>query len=113
MINYNHKKFRPADHSKNSETSAATVFEYFQEGSTIWAHYAGGSIAKGHLIGTVDNQGNIDMRYHHLNTDGELMTGTCVSTPEVLPSGKIRLHEKWQWTSGDHSEGSSVIEEIE
>jgi hypothetical protein len=32
--------------------------------------------------------------------------------PEVLPDGKIRLRENWQWTSGDFSEGESVIEEI-
>ena len=53
-----------------------------------------------------------DMRYQHLNTAGELMTGVCISTPEILPDGGIRLHEKWRWTSGDLSEGSSVIEEI-
>jgi hypothetical protein len=52
------------------------------------------------------------MRYHHVNTSGELMTGVCVSTPEVLPTGKVRLHEKWQWTSGDQSKGESIIEEI-
>jgi len=40
------------------------------------------------------------------------MTGICTSTPEILPDGKIRLHEKWRWTSGDLSEGESVIEEV-
>jgi hypothetical protein len=51
------------------------------------------------------------MRYHHVNTNGELMTGICRSTPELLPSGKIRLHEEWQWTSGDGSKGKSIVEE--
>ena len=27
-------------------------------------------------------------------------------------SYKIRLHENWKWTSGDKSEGNSIIEEI-
>ena len=52
------------------------------------------------------------MRYQHLNADGKLMTGTCISTPEELNDGRLRLHEKWQWTSGDVSKGESVIEEV-
>jgi hypothetical protein len=40
------------------------------------------------------------------------MTGICRSTPEILPDGRIRLHEKWQWTSGDRSSGESIVEEI-
>lgn len=26
-------------------------------------------------------------------------------------NGKIRLHETWEWTSGDQSKGQSIIEE--
>jgi hypothetical protein len=29
-----------------------------------------------------------------------------------MKNGKIRLHEKWQWTSGDGSKGESILEEI-
>lgn len=60
----------------------------------------------------VDEFGNIEMRYHHVNLKGELMTGIYSSKPEIFPFGKIRLHENWQWTSGDHSYGQSIIEEI-
>jgi hypothetical protein len=52
------------------------------------------------------------MNYQHLNIQGELMAGKCVSKPEVLESGKIRLHEQWQWTSKDFSNGESIVEEI-
>jgi len=40
------------------------------------------------------------------------MTGICRSTPQTLADGRIRLHEKWQWTCGDLSLGESVVEEI-
>jgi hypothetical protein len=40
------------------------------------------------------------------------MTGICFSTPEILENGKIRLHESWEWTSGDQSKGTSIIEEL-
>lgn len=111
MINYNHKIFRPVSNSANGETTGDTVFHYKQEGNILTAEYAGGRIIKGHLIGLVDARGNIDMRYHQVNDQGELMTGICTSTPELLPNGKIRLHEAWQWTSGDRSKGQSIIEE--
>lgn len=111
-MNYHNKQFRPVSNSENGETSAANIFLYQQKGNVLTSEYQGGKIISGHLIGIVDEDGSIDMRYHQINTDGQLMTGICKSTPEILPDGKIRLHEKWIWTSGDLSEGMSVLEEI-
>ena len=85
---------------------------YKQEGNILTSDYAGGQIKKGHLIGLVDEQGNIEMRYHQVNAKGELMTGVCFSTPEIMENGKIRLHEAWKWTSGDGSKGNSILEEM-
>jgi hypothetical protein len=110
-MNYNGKIFRPVANTDNGETSGDTVFVYKQNGQLLTAEYWGGKIEYGHLIGLVDTQGRIDMRYHQLNTEGELMTGICQSVPELLPNGKIRLHETWEWTSGDQSKGESVVEE--
>ena len=101
VINYNNKTFVPVCNSENGETSSETVFLYKQDGN----------IKKGHLIGLVDAYGNIDMRYHQINLKGELMTGRCTSKPEIMDNGKIRLHESWQWTSGDQSKGETIIEE--
>lgn len=111
MVNYNNKTFKPVSNTKNGETSDETIFRYKQEGNLLTAEYSGGQIKYGHLIGLVDERGNIDMRYHQINDSGILMTGICNSKPEQLPNGKIRLHETWQWTSGDQSRGESVIEE--
>ncbi|MGY6562879.1 MAG: n-acetylglutamate synthase [Luteibaculaceae bacterium] len=111
-ISYDRKIFRPLINSENGETSDETIFNYRQEGNMVKATYSGGKIKFGHLIGLIDEFGNIDMRYHQINSNNELMTGICKSRPEVLPNGKIRLHETWQWTSGDNSKGTSIIEEI-
>ncbi len=110
-INYHNKTFRSVVNTENGEVSAETVFHYNQHGSVVTAVYAGGSVANGHLIACVDADGKLDMRYHHVNVQGELMTGVCRSVPEVLPDGRIRLHESWQWTCGDRSTGQSVVEE--
>ena len=112
MINYNKKTFVPVINSENGETSSETFFLYKQVGNIITSEYSGGKIKKGHLIGLVDEFGNIEMRYHQINENGELMTGICKSKPEILENGKIRLYESWQWTSGDKSKGESVIEEV-
>ena len=110
-INYNNKKFRPVSNTDNGETSNETLFLYKQVGNILTSEYSGGKIKYGHLIGLVDMDGNIDMRYHQVKKKGELMTGICISKPEILNNGKIRLHESWEWTSGDKSKGQSIIEE--
>jgi len=111
-INYDGKKFKVTSASGNSETDTTTIFHYKQQGDILSCTYTGGTIQIGHLIGTVDPDGVINMRYHQVNQDGELMTGKCTSTPEILTSGKIKLHEEWEWTSGDLSKGSSLLEEL-
>jgi hypothetical protein len=111
-MNYNDKKFKPVSNSENGEVSSDMIFHYEQTGKILTCNYQGIKILKGHLIGLVDDVGNINMRYHQINPNGELMTGTCNSRPELLKNGKIRLHEEWQWTSGDKSKGKSILEEI-
>lgn len=112
MINYDGKIFRPVTNSDNGEVDAETLFHYKQEGNILTCKYSGNSIIRGHLIGLVAEDGKINMRYHQVNMAGELMTGICESTPEVLSDGRIRLHERWQWTCGDHSKGESLLEEV-
>lgn len=112
MIDYNDRFFRPVQNTDNGETSAETLFHYKQEGNILTSEYKGGRIILGHLIGLVDEEGHIRMHYHQVNDHGEIMTGVCHSTPEILSDGRIRLHELWAWTSGDRSEGRSVLEEV-
>lgn len=114
-ISYDNKTFISTTNSANGEVSPSTIFHYHQlhnDPSIVWAEYTGGSIAKGFLIAKIQPDYALDARYEHVNTSGELMTGKCRSTPELLGDGRIRLHEKWQWTSGDKSSGDSVVEEV-
>ena len=111
-MNFHNKIFRPIQNTDNGEVSGETLFHYKQEGRILTCSYSGERIISGHLIGLVNDDGVIDMRYHQVNDRGELMTGICKSTPEVLPNGKIRLYEVWEWTSGDNSKGESILVEI-
>lgn len=111
-MNFNDKTFRLVSTTENGETSAETMFHYKQTGNILTCEYSGGKILHGHLIGLVDEAGNINMRYHQVNSLGVMMTGICQSKPEILENGKIRLQETWEWTCGDGSKGLSVLEEV-
>jgi hypothetical protein len=111
-IDYDGRRFRSVENSASGEVGPETVFAYSQDGDVVSATYEGGGVHYGVFIATVDDEGNLDARYGHVNASGELMTGECRSTPEELPDGRIRLHEEWRWTSGDRSSGRSVVEEI-
>lgn len=111
-ISYDDRRFRSVANSETGEVGAETIFHYHQDGDVVWAEYSGGEIVHGMLIALVLDDDLLDMRYQHVNRNGELMTGVCRSIPEILPDGRLRLHEKWQWTSGDLSTGESIVEEI-
>ncbi|MEJ7848783.1 MAG: hypothetical protein WKF92_11915 [Pyrinomonadaceae bacterium] len=111
-VNYDTKNFGSVKNSQSGDVGSETIFSYHQNDDLVWAEYEGGNVIFGMLIAKCNNDGVLDMRYQHLNTKGDLMTGVCISTPEILPDDRIRLHEKWQWTSGDNSSGASIIEEI-
>lgn len=111
-INYNGRIFRTASNTPEGEADARTIFRYRQQGNIVWAEYAGGKVTFGQLVGLVLPEGQLDIRYQHVNEEGELMTGICISTPEILTDGRLRLHESWQWTGGERASGESIVEEI-
>lgn len=110
MVNYNGKVFVSVQNSSNGEVSSQTTFYYKQEGNIVTASYEGGEILKGTLIGISNEDGSLNFRYNHVNKYDEIRGGACVSQPEILSDGRIRLYEKWRWAEG--STGESIIEEV-
>ncbi len=110
-INYDSKIFVPQRNTENGEVDEETTFHYFQESDFFWAEYSGGDVLKGHMVGTVAENGELDFHYQHLNKDGQVRIGKCHSIPDILENGKIELQEKWQWLNGDLSSGESVVVE--
>jgi hypothetical protein len=106
------KTFRSIANTPNGEVCRQTVFRYRQNGKVVTADYSGGSIKCGQLLALMQDNGELDMRYHHLNKDDEFMLGRCLSTPELLPDGRIKFREHWQWLNGDLTTGYSEIEEV-
>jgi len=112
VIYYGGRLFRVVESKGTSQTDSETIFKYEQTGRMVVASYSGGEVRFGHLLGQVAEDGTLESRYHHIDQNWQLRTGVCKTRPEVLESGKLRLHEHWRWTSGDQSKGRSILEEI-
>jgi len=112
VIDYDQRVFASVTNSETGDVGSGTTFHYHQSGSIVWATYQGGAVALGTLIAKVQKDGSLDMRYHHVTTDGAIKAGRCLSRPEILVDGRIRLHEQWQWTEGGTESGESIVEEI-
>jgi hypothetical protein len=111
-MNYDGRKFRPVSNTPNGEVNSETLFHYCQQGDLFTATYAGGGIRHGSMTGFCAAGGELHFCYQHLSDGGQLRSGVCQSRPELLPDGRIRLHERWRWTFGGEGEGQSMVEEV-
>lgn len=111
------RRFLAVDNA-SGEVGTETVFTYHEDVVTgaVWADYSGGAVVRGHLVGSraqaTDGPDSLDFRYVQLKTDGTTSSGHCASVVEVLPDGRLRLHETWRWESRDGS-GTSTVEELQ
>jgi len=112
-MNLEGRIFRPVKTDVHGEASSDTVFHYHQRGELVWATYEGGDVAFGTLVGHFDDTGTLSVRYQHINHNREMRAGVCTTRIEVLPDGRCRLHESWQWTRCEAigNTGSSIVEE--
>ena len=113
LINLGKKTFKALSNSDNGEVSDDTTFYYSQKDNIISVEYKGGDILKGNLIGKQLEDGRFEFVYHHINVDGKLKIGKCLSNATLLDDGKIKLQEEWQWLCDDLSTGTSELIEID
>jgi len=109
MIDYNGRRFRPVSDHPGEDGTMAT---YRQEGDLLWAEFSGGPNRRGSLTGLCADDGSLEFAYTMVRTSGEVISGRCRSTPEILPDGRIRLHEQWERYGPNGSSGTSILEEV-
>lgn len=111
-ISYDERVFRStaAETSRGAETPTG---HYHQSGDLVWAEFAGGAVRIGRLTGVCGDDGVIRFVYNQVLTDGQLVAGECVSTPEILADGRVRLREQWRRFGDAESNGVSYIEEVQ
>ncbi len=111
MLNYDGRTFRSEAEETAGQDGAGPVGHYHQDGSVVWAEFAGGRVLRGTLVGSCDAEGVLSLAYCQLLSDSSVVSGRCTSVPTVLDDGRIRLHEHWERFGPDAAAGTSVIEE--
>lgn len=107
MVNYDGRLFQPIDHPVDADVP---IGQYRQAGDLVWAEFSGAAVRAGRLVGACRPDGVIDAAYCMITNGGQTIAGTCVSTPTILPDGRVRLAEHWRRIDG--SSGVSHVEEI-
>lgn len=99
------------ENAETGEVSGNTEFQFEQYNDRIYAHYSGGEIVDGHLVGTLEGN-QWDIRYTQINKDGETASGHSVGDITVLDDRRVRVEDEWEWESKEGT-GESILEEIE
>jgi hypothetical protein len=108
-IDYDGRRFRSTAHGPDAD---APIALYRQEGDLLWAEFSGSDVRRGSLSGLSAGDGTLQFTYTMVLADGEIVAGRCRSTPEVLPDGRIRLHEQWERYGPRASSGVSQLDEV-
>jgi hypothetical protein len=93
-------------------STAETVFHYLVEGRSITGTYAGGRIRTGHVVGVTTSPETVEMLYHCITTDGELLAGHSRGHVSVDRDGRVKLDFNWSWLSGKAGGGQSQYLEL-
>ncbi|QMU80498.1 hypothetical protein GXW83_23155 [Streptacidiphilus sp. PB12-B1b] len=108
-FDYDGRRFRSVS-AQTAAAGATPVGHYHQQADLVWAEFSGGAVRTGRLVGRCAPDGVLTLAYSQVMTDGQVVSGECVSTPELLADRRIRLREAWRRADG--SQGVSVIEEL-
>ena len=108
-MNYDNRRFQPIGGQPGEHSRVAV---YHQHGDLLWGEFTGGHARRGVLTGVTAADGSLEFGYCMVLDTGEVISGHCRSTPEVLAAGRIRLHEVWRRFGDQASTGVSCIEEI-
>lgn len=107
------RRFRVLQNDVGGEADHLTVFHFRQDGNLVSADYRGGRVTAGRLLGVFESD-SINFHYVQANDRGEIRTGSATDSVHVLPDGRLRLIERWEWSgeSDDHKTGTLVLEEF-
>ena len=73
--------------------------------------FAGGHVRRGSLAGTCSPDGILHFAYCMVYDSGEVVSGRCRSTPQLLDDGRIRLNEEWERYTPRADRGVSYLDE--
>ena len=90
--------------------SSETRLKLVQRGLRVFGRYHGGSIERGCLVGRVRDH-TLRFRYAQREKAGGIHGGRSICSLEVLPDGRLRLHEHFMWETRGGA-GTNVFEQV-
>ena len=110
-MNLDGTRFRVSASAEQGIVSAETCLQLCQRGSRVLGRYAGGSIRRGCLVGAWSGA-TLRFRYAQYEGTGHVHGGHSVCTLEVLPTGRLRLHEHFTWETRSGS-GTNTFDQVD
>jgi hypothetical protein len=89
---------------------ADTRLQFLQQGQRVAARYSGGRVTRGWLVGRIAGS-ELVFRYAQSEEHGDIHGGHSVCRVERLTNGRIRIIERFTWTSRSGS-GTNVFDEV-
>jgi hypothetical protein len=109
MIDLNGKTMFVSSTAAAGVVSGSTRLHFQQRGERVFARYAGGSVARGCLVGRWRND-ELTFRYAQVE-DGKVHAGRSVCDVHLLENHTVRILENFVWTTRPGS-GTNVFDEV-
>ncbi len=96
--------------AENGVVDARTRLAFRQRGPRVIGRYQGGSIRRGVLVGRMSGAG-LAFRYLQVEASGEIHGGRSTCDIARTPEGRLRIVERFSWTTREGS-GTNVFDEL-
>jgi hypothetical protein len=110
MINLDGLQMYVSSTALDGVVNADTRLHFIQRGGRVAARYAGGNVKRGWLVGRLSGA-DLRFRYAQVEATGAVHAGRSECTVEQLASGRVRIVERFTWTSRPGT-GENVFDEI-
>ena len=110
MINLDGLRMYVSSTAADGVVNSDTRLHFIQKGQRVAARYTGGSVKRGWLVGRLSGS-ELVFRYAQSEAAGDVHGGHSVCVVERLSAGRVRIIERFTWTSRTGS-GTNVFDEI-
>ena len=110
MINLHGRRMYVSSTAATGVVDADTRLHFIQKGTRVAARYTGGRVKRGWLSGRLSGA-ELEFRYAQVESSGAVQGGHSHCVVECLSSGRVRIIERFTWTSRPGS-GTNVFDEF-
>ena len=110
MINLDGVTMFVSSTAENGVVGGETRLHFAQRGTRVAARYAGGRVGRGWLVGRW-NADTLHFRYVQREDGSVIHAGHSACSVEQLPDGRLRLIERFVWSTRAGS-GVNVFDEL-